>query len=75
VLLRGRVSLQQGDVVRLKTPGGGGYGDPFARDPDLVLQDVQRGYISRRTVRQEYGVLIRRGRVDWAATAALRASG
>jgi N-methylhydantoinase B len=75
VLLRGRVSLQQGDVVRLKTPGGGGYGDPFARDPDLVLQDVQRGYISRRVARQEYGVLIRRGRVDWAATAALRASG
>jgi N-methylhydantoinase B len=74
VLLRGRVSLQKGDVVQLHTPGGGGCGDPLGRDPTLVLQDVQRGYISRRVARQEYGVVVRGGNVDWAATEALRAA-
>ncbi|MGH8056045.1 MAG: hydantoinase/oxoprolinase N-terminal domain-containing protein [Candidatus Entotheonellia bacterium] len=74
VLLRGRVSLQKADVVQLRTPGGGGYGDPRGRDPTLILQDVQRGYISRRVARQEYGVVVRGGKVDWAATEALRAA-
>ena len=72
VLLRGRVSIQKGDVVQLKTPGGGGYGDPLRRDPYLVLRDVQRGYISRRAAKQDYGVVIRGAKVDWRATAGLR---
>jgi N-methylhydantoinase B len=73
VLLRGRVSIQKGDVVQLKTPGGGGYGEPLSRDPTLVRRDVLRGYISRRVAKRDYGVIMRGKRVDWAATAALRA--
>ncbi len=74
VLLRGRVSIQKGDVVQLKTPGGGGYGDPLARDAALVLRDVQRGYISRRLAKQQYGVVIRGRKIDWTATEALRST-
>src|SRR5436190_470004 len=36
-------ALQAGDVFRLDTPGGGGYGDPLARDPERVLCDVREG--------------------------------
>ena len=35
--------LKAGDVFRLDTPGGGGYGDPLARDPERVLADVREG--------------------------------
>ena len=35
--------LKEGDVFRLDTPGGGGYGDPLARDPERVLADVREG--------------------------------
>ena len=34
------IQLGAGDVVRVATPGGGGYGDPLTRDPALVLHDV-----------------------------------
>lgn len=37
------VKLNRGDLVRLITCGGGGWGDPFTRDPALVQQDVARG--------------------------------
>ena len=39
--------LAAGDWVEVCTPGGGGYGDPGARDAALVDRDVTRGYISR----------------------------
>jgi N-methylhydantoinase B len=65
VFLRGRVSIQKGDVVlQLKTPGSGGYGNPLARAPDLVLRDVLRGDISRRSAEQDYAVIIRGRQVD-----------
>ena len=38
--------LHPGDWVQVRTPGGGGYGDPHARDPALVQRDVARGYIT-----------------------------
>jgi N-methylhydantoinase B len=44
--------------VHLKLPGGGGYGDPFARDPELVLADVVEGYVSLEAARRDYGVAI-----------------
>ncbi len=40
------VPLQAGDRVHVCTPGGGGYGNPFERDPELVLQDVMLGRYS-----------------------------
>lgn len=56
-----------------RTGGGGGYGDPFARDPQLVLEDVVDGYVSAESARHDYGVVMLDGAVDTAATARLRA--
>jgi N-methylhydantoinase B/oxoprolinase/acetone carboxylase alpha subunit len=36
--------LRQGDVVRLETSGGGGFGDPAARAPEAAVQDARRRY-------------------------------
>jgi N-methylhydantoinase B len=40
------VSLPTGGRVRLETPGGGGWGDPAARDPEARARDVRRGFVS-----------------------------
>jgi len=65
--------LTKGTLVTCKTGGGGGYGDPFKRAPEKLLNDVAQGYLSREHVRQQYGVVITGdGRIDYAATAALR---
>ena len=52
------VKMTAGDRLVIESPGGGGYGDPFERDPDLVLTDVQMGYISLGSARKDYGVSI-----------------
>jgi N-methylhydantoinase B len=38
------ITLQPGDAIDVRTPGGGGYGAPQKRDPHLAHQDAQRGY-------------------------------
>ena len=40
------------------TPGGGGWGDPLARSPELVLRDVRDGVVSRAAAAQDYGVVL-----------------
>ena len=69
--------LQASDVFRLDTPGGGGYGDPLARDPERVLGDVCQGAVSVEAAEREYGVVLAQsGRgwtIDVAATQARRA--
>jgi N-methylhydantoinase B len=69
-----QVLLNHGDRVRMRFPGGGGFGDPFARDPELVLTDVRRGLVSTERARTEYGVVVRSGgtEVDRQETARLR---
>ena len=62
-----------GDVVTIMTPGGGGYGDPLLREPALVLEDFLDGYVSSRSVREDFGVVITEDAVDQAATVRLRA--
>jgi N-methylhydantoinase B len=58
-------SLATGNRVQLNLPGGGGYGDPFERDAELVLWDVINGYVSLEAARRDYGVVINyRGRPD-----------
>lgn len=52
------VRLAKGQAVRLETPGGGGYGDPRARDPEALRADVRRGLVSARAARDVYGVEI-----------------
>jgi len=76
---REAVPVKAGDIVRILTPGGGGWGDPLARVPDMVRLDVQRGLVSPDSARDDYGVVLeavsdpgRRYEVDAAATAALR---
>jgi N-methylhydantoinase B len=58
------VPLSAGALLRLRTTGGGGWGDPFDREPELVLQDVARGLVSEEAAEREYGVVIREGRIE-----------
>jgi N-methylhydantoinase B len=48
--------LSPGDLVQVRTPGGGGYGNPKERDPQMVLRDVRRGYLSAESAWRDYGV-------------------
>ena len=67
------LSLNRGDVVRLATAGAGGYGHPFDRDPALVANDVLQGLVSPEAAVRDYGVVLRDGAVDQAATDRQRA--
>jgi N-methylhydantoinase B len=69
------IPLAAGDRVEVMTPGGGGYGDPFARDPALVARDVRRGYYGADEARRLFGVaLTAKGEVDGGETLRLRGS-
>jgi N-methylhydantoinase B len=61
---KAQVDLDGGRSVHLNLPGGGGYGDPFARDPELVRRDVIAGYISPDAAARDYGVAIRFTGID-----------
>ena len=68
--------MQQGDRFRAILAGGGGYGDPEERDPELVLFDVSEEKLTIAYVREHYGVVIDPGlqpTLDEAATTQLRA--
>jgi len=66
------VKVQVGDVLYFNTWGGGGWGDPYARDPELVRQDVERRLVTAEGARR-YGVVIADdGSVDVSATDSLR---
>jgi len=54
----GLTQLKPGDVVTIDAPGGGGYGNPLERDPELVVNDVIEGYISIESARKDYGVAV-----------------
>ncbi|WP_376099353.1 hydantoinase B/oxoprolinase family protein [Roseomonas sp. CCTCC AB2023176] len=67
------IPLSPGDRVEVLTPGGGGYGNPFARDPALVARDVARGYYTPDDARRLWGVALDdSGAVDGAGTSTLR---
>ncbi len=57
--------LKVGDVFRLETPGGGGWGDPVKREPALVLDDINEGYVSPDVAAEKYGVVVRREGRKW----------
>jgi len=67
-------SMASTDVLVNCSGGGGGWGDPFKRDPEKVLADVRNGYVSLAGARQAYGVVIspEKMEIDVAATTALR---
>jgi N-methylhydantoinase B len=57
--------LKDSDVVHINLPGGGGYGDPFQRDPQKILWDVIEGYVTAEEAESKYGVAVAyRGAVD-----------
>jgi N-methylhydantoinase B len=51
-----RVRVAKGELVRLATATGGGYGDPAARAPELVRNDVKNGYVTADEAVRDYGV-------------------
>lgn len=60
-------------TLTVRSPGGGGYGDPLDREPHRVERDVRDGVVSRQAAIEAYGVVINDdGGVDLAETVALR---
>ena len=68
------VTCEPGDVIQVIGPGAGGWGDPFERQPEAVLRDVQRGFLSADKALAQYGVVLAAGRIDEAATRLRRAA-
>ncbi len=67
--------LVRGDVVLMRSAGGGGFGDPLARDPERVREDVATGYVTVDAAAEAYGVVLTvQGEVDVVATRTRRAA-
>lgn len=63
------LELAPGDVLRIGTQGGGGFGDPLDRPPGRVAEDVANGLVSVATASDAYGVIVdERGTIDEPAT-------
>ena len=60
--------VRAGEVIRIRTTGGGGWGDPLERDPLRVLRDVRQGKVSVGAARDDYGVVIVGDAVDESKT-------
>jgi N-methylhydantoinase B len=52
------IELRRGDVFRFETCGGGGWGDPLARAPERVRDDVACGFVTPRGALDDYGVVL-----------------
>lgn len=50
--------IQPGERIGSYNSGGGGYGDPLERDPEMVRDDVKREFVSTEGARNEYGVVL-----------------
>ena len=57
---KGRYTMQPGDTLLVIEAGGGGFGDPRARDPEQVLSDVLDGFVSEASASRDYGVEVDR---------------
>lgn len=68
------VKLKRGDMVSLRSGGGGGWGDPLERDPELVRMDFKNEYITIETTRNIYGVVLdpKTLEIKWDETMKLR---
>jgi N-methylhydantoinase B len=65
--------IKKGDILRITTAGGGGFGSAIMRDPDLVLNDYSLDKISEKEARDEYGVILTNyGTIDYDLTFKLR---
>jgi N-methylhydantoinase B len=72
----GLTRMEPGNVIVIDVAGGGGFGDPLDRDPEVVQEDVIQGYVSLQKAREDYGVVIDPAtmKADLAATEELRSS-
>jgi N-methylhydantoinase B len=52
---RGNIPIKKGDVIRINTGGGGGYGDPLKRDRKLIENDLSNGLLSMERAQTVYG--------------------
>ena len=70
------VVVEENNMVRIVTTGGGGWGDPLLREIDNVVYDLQCGLISERSARDDYGVSVslvgRKWQADIEESAKLR---
>ncbi len=67
------VVIEEGDYVTVRSPGGGGYGDPLRRPSERVAEDVRAGYYRLEEAKARFGVVLTPDlEVDHAATTALR---
>ncbi|MCI2421361.1 hydantoinase B/oxoprolinase family protein [Saccharopolyspora sp. K220] len=66
--------MSAGETLTNDTGGGGGFGNPFERDPQAVARDVRNGFVSVAAARKQYGVAVDPVdfTVDGPATEALR---
>ncbi len=64
--------LRRDDLFVVESNGGGGYGDPLERDVTQVLADVSLGYVTAQRAEEVYGVVLRAGSIDRAASAEKR---
>jgi N-methylhydantoinase B len=72
----GLTRMKPGDVIVMDAAGGGGFGDPLDRDPEMVREDVIQGYVSLEKAKEDYGVVIDPAtmKADLAGTEELRRS-
>jgi N-methylhydantoinase B/oxoprolinase/acetone carboxylase alpha subunit len=68
------IPIKKGDQVMIISSGGGGYGDPCERGLEEVMEDVEKGYVSIKSAKEHYGVVLdpNTGKVDQKQTKELR---
>ena len=67
------ILVEEGNTIHVSTPGGGGYENPFQRNPKFVLEDIQRGYYSVQQAQDFFGVVLNtQNKIDSKATKKLR---
>lgn len=72
---KGVSRIKAGDLLSIRLPGSGGYGDPLERDPEKVRWDVLNGKVSRESALRDYGVVFHDDlTLDEEGTQALRAN-
>jgi len=68
-------AVRAGELIRIETTGGGGWGDPLDRALDAVQRDVEEGKVSAEAAMRDYGIeFAASGKIDAIATESRRAS-
>ena len=69
----GGQAFRRGDILIMEAAGGGGWGDPLAREPERVAADLEAGLITAARARDVYGVIVDpSGAIDFDATRSRR---